>query len=66
MTLRKIKSFPEPKICRHPEHDPPSMIVLDLGVWEHTCPGCGKTQTIVVPHGPTMSCGRYKYEGRLS
>ena len=40
MSLRKIAD--EPKPCRHPQHDPPTMIVLDPGTYEHTCPGCGR------------------------
>lgn len=40
--IRKIADFPREKICRHPEHKPPSMIVLDPGVYEHTCPGCSE------------------------
>lgn len=39
--LRKIADAPIP--CRHPEHNSPSMIVLSPGLYEHTCPGCGKT-----------------------
>lgn len=40
MSLIKIADEKPP--CRHPEHDPPSMIVLDPGTYEHTCPGCQK------------------------
>jgi len=40
MILRKIADSPEP--CRDREHLPPSMISLSPGLWEHTCPGCGK------------------------
>lgn len=37
--------------CRNPNHDPPQHIVLEPGVYEHTCPGCGQKQvfTIVRP-----------------
>ena len=28
--------------CRHPDHNPHSMIVLPDGVYEHVCDGCGK------------------------
>ncbi len=48
MTIRKIADLPEDDRCRHPSHDPPSMIVLPPGIYEHTCPGCGKTREIVV------------------
>lgn len=41
MTLRKIAEIK--KACRHPEHNPPSHIVLETGIYEYTCPGCGET-----------------------
>jgi hypothetical protein len=46
MTLKKIADLP--KICRHPEHNPPTMIVLSPGVYEHTCPGCGHQITFTI------------------
>ena len=39
MTLRKIAD--PPQTCAHVEHEPPKLIVLDPGTWEHECPGCG-------------------------
>jgi hypothetical protein len=45
--LRKIKDAEKP--CMHPEHNPPSMIVLSPGTYEHTCPGCGNTVIFTVP-----------------
>lgn len=48
MPLRKIKDFGPQEICNHPGHNPPTMIVLSPGVYEHTCPACGKKQTFVV------------------
>jgi hypothetical protein len=45
-TLKKIAD-PE-KHCRHPEHEPPTHIVLEPGTWEHTCPGCGCKRVFVV------------------
>lgn len=44
--LRKIADAPRP--CLSPEHNPPSMIVLEPGVYEYTCPSCGKTVTFTV------------------
>jgi hypothetical protein len=52
--MKKIAEFKEPFICRHPSHNPPNMIVLSPGIYEHTCPGCNKTQTVVVRPGPTL------------
>lgn len=53
--MKKICDFPYEKVCRHPDHNPPSMIVLDPGVYEHTCPKCGERQTVVVRPKPTLS-----------
>lgn len=39
--LRKIAELAWNQICIHPEHNPPSHIVLSPGVYEHECPGCG-------------------------
>lgn len=47
MTLRKVAD--PPRLCEHREHHPPSFIVLEPGVWEHTCPGCGRVSHITVP-----------------
>lgn len=44
---RKIADLPEPP-CRHPQHDPATMIVLPDGIYEHTCPACGKTQKFTI------------------
>lgn len=46
MTLKKIKDLQKP--CAHPEHNPPSHIVLQPGVYEHICPGCGEKKTFEV------------------
>jgi len=44
MTLKKINDIVI-NICRHPEHNPPSMIVLPPGTYQHECPKCHKTIT---------------------
>lgn len=47
MTLVKIA---EPfRMCRDPQHNPPNMIVLSPGTWQHTCPSCGQTTVLSVP-----------------
>lgn len=46
MPLRKIADIKPP--CTHSEHNPPSMIVLSPGVYEHRCPNCGMTCTFTV------------------
>lgn len=35
----------EPRPCRHPGHNPPSMMVITRP-YEHVCPGCGKSVTL--------------------
>jgi hypothetical protein len=55
MPTRKIRDIPwDRKVCYHPEHDPPGHMVYQPGVWEHTCPGCGKVTVFTVY--PTMCC----------
>ncbi len=44
-----LKKISEPKRpCLSPTHNPPSMIVLSPGTYEHTCPSCGHVTTFVV------------------
>lgn len=49
MPTRKIADLPTKKVCRHPDHMPPSGMYFPPGVYEHTCPGCGKTIRFTVP-----------------
>ena len=51
---RRIGGYTEEKICRNPEHNPPSMVVLPEGHYEHTCPSCGNVQNFTVGPKPTM------------
>lgn len=44
--LRKVADLKPP--CRHSEHNPPSMILLSPGIYEHVCPGCGQKSTFTV------------------
>lgn len=46
--IRKIADAP-PIPCQHPEHNFPSMIVLEPGTYEHICPQCGARQLRQVP-----------------
>lgn len=48
MSLKKIAELPESQTCLHPEHEPPKHIVLDNGVYAHTCPSCGNVTTFAV------------------
>lgn len=49
MPTKKIADLPARDYCGHPEHNPPSMIVLEPGIYEHECPGCKKVMTFTVP-----------------
>jgi len=55
MPTRKI-SDDEPRPCTHPEHNPPSMMVFENGLWEHICPACGHRQVFRVSK-PTLTSG---------
>lgn len=46
MPTKKIADLLRP--CRHMDHDPPRNIVLDDGIYEHSCPGCGEVQAFEV------------------
>lgn len=48
MPTKKITALPKSDSCLHPEHEPPTMIVLEPGVYEHTCPGCRRKVTFTV------------------
>ena len=45
--LRRIGDCSVP--CMHPEHNPPSHIVLQPGEYEWTCPECGRVTYFMVP-----------------
>lgn len=50
MPTRKVKDIDgwDAKICRDPDHNPPTMMVYQPGVYEHECPSCHRTFTFVV------------------
>ena len=56
MTIRKLDDYESGPWghtpCHNPEHNPPGMIVLPPGVYEHTCPGCGQITRFTVPPRP--------------
>ena len=51
----KAKNWRRPKMCRHPEHKPPGMIVLKPGHYVWKCPACGQASPINVPEGTTLA-----------
>lgn len=46
--LKRVSDLPASAACRSPEHNPPSMIVLSPGLYEHTCPACGQATRFAV------------------
>lgn len=48
MPLRKISDLIPLKECHHPDHEPPTMIVLKPGIYEHECSNCHFKKIIVV------------------
>lgn len=62
MPFIRYEPLPEPErhewfyneTCRHPEHNPPNMIVLKPGIHTYQCPACGHTQSITVQN-PSMT-----------
>ncbi len=49
MPTRKIADIAPPSAdCRDREHRPPTMQVFEPGVYEHTCPACGKKSVFTV------------------
>jgi hypothetical protein len=62
MPTRKIDDNFAPGFspCSHPEHDPPSMMVFENGLWEHICPACGHRQVFRVSK-PTLATGDVRW-----
>jgi hypothetical protein len=55
MSTRKIGELPERKVvvpCTNPEHLP-TTTGLDVGVYEHICPGCNHKTIFTVNKPPT-------------
>lgn len=48
MPTRKIRDLDPQQTCRDPDHDPPKHMVYPVGVYEHTCPTCGKVTVFTV------------------
>ncbi len=49
LTPEEIQKWNCGQPCMHPEHNPPSHMVLQPGLHVWVCPGCGQEQQIVVP-----------------
>lgn len=46
MSIKKIDEVP--KFCYDPDHDVPMFMVLPAGVYEYTCPTCGRVTRFTV------------------
>jgi hypothetical protein len=49
LTPEEQKTWVNERPCMHPEHNPPSHIVLQPGLHVWVCPGCGQETSIAVP-----------------
>jgi hypothetical protein len=66
MTIRKIADAPQTTTmggwslpCQSPEHNPPAQLVLEPGLYEHTCPRCGRVMQFSVPQKNTFVVGKH-------
>lgn len=48
------KKIADVSYCGSADHNPPNMIVLPAGIYEHTCSACGATTTFTVMR---VTCG---------
>lgn len=55
MTIERLPDEPDrhgkwslPADCKHPEHNPPGMMVFEPGRYRHTCPSCGRAIVFTV------------------
>jgi hypothetical protein len=46
--FEKVEEWPKEFLCQHPEHNPPTHIVLRPAVYIYTCPACGARQRVEV------------------
>lgn len=49
MPTKKIADLPKSTNCMNKEHEPPASQYFEPGIYEHTCPACGKITRFVVP-----------------
>jgi transposase len=57
MPTRKIRDLDPQEKCLNRDHEPPRNMVYSEGVYEHTCPGCGKVTVFTVRTHSWMSRG---------
>lgn len=64
MPTKKIADLEDPTkiwsrkipLCEDPEHNPPTHMVFEPGVYEHTCPRCGAKRTFTVHRSMYGTC----------
>lgn len=50
----KVADVKPIEVCTNPGHNPPIHMVLDPGIYEHKCPGCGKIHKITIIQHHTL------------
>ena len=48
MPTKKIADLPDSKNCMSEDHKPPMHQYFEPGIYEHTCPKCGKKTQFIV------------------
>lgn len=62
MPTRKIGDWSSTtQYCRHFEHNPPAHKVMEPGLYEHECPGCGHKQNFRVQARPVHTERYYRF-----
>lgn len=60
MPTKKIGDLPAP--CRHADHEPSRHVVLEDGIYEHTCTSCGEISRFEVNRPKMMAEARSRWE----
>jgi hypothetical protein len=55
--LPKVGAVVVTRTCPSNEHDPPTQMVYEPGVYEHEYPACHAKRTFVIYHGVTFNGG---------
>lgn len=62
MPTKKIRDFDHHEVCRHPDHEPHKMMVFKPGIYEHTCPGCGRRVIFTIGAEPSLRAGHQVHQ----
>ena len=52
--MKKIANIKIKDLCKSPSHDPPGMICLPEGIYEHVCVDCNERQTVIISPKPSL------------